>query len=103
MRLRCQEGILAMVIKVPTGCISNIGRIVQLRGPIDYLWYKNICYPCWQIQPVTSAPYSIFQGGALTIEIVTWESNVFQPDEWLEPLLPLDIAYECLIEAELTG
>ena len=103
MRLRCQEGILALVIKAPPVCISNVGRIVQLKGPTEYLWYKNNRYPCWLIQPVTSAPYCIYQGGSYVSEIVTWESNVFQPDEWLEPLLPLDIAYECLIEAELTG
>ena len=103
MRLRCQEGILAVVIKAPAGCIRNIGRIVQLRGPIEHLWYKDIRYPCWQIQPVTSAPYSIFQSGTLFLELVTWESNVFQPDEWLEPLLPLDITHEFLIEAEISN
>jgi hypothetical protein len=41
MRLRCQEGILALVIKAPPVCISNVGRIVQLKGPTEYLWYKN--------------------------------------------------------------
>jgi hypothetical protein len=102
MRLRCQEGILAVVIKAPPGCVSNLGRIVQVSGPVKYFWYKNKSYPCWLIQPVTTTPYCIYQGGSYLSEIVTWDSDVFQPDEWLEPLLPLDIAAEWLLQTELT-
>lgn len=101
MKLRCQEGILAVVIKAPPGCVSNLGRIVEIKGPVEYLWYQNKQYPCWSIQPVTSLPYTIYQEGRYLSEVVSWDSNVLQPDEWLEPLLPLDIAYECLVQAEL--
>ena len=38
MKLRCQEGILAVVIKAPPGCASNLGRIVEIKGPVEYLW-----------------------------------------------------------------
>lgn len=102
MKLRCQEGILAVVIKASPGCINNIGRIVEIKGPVSNLWYQNKHYPYWLIQPVTSMPYTVYQGGRYVTEVVSWESNVFQPDEWLEPLLPLDIAYELLLQAELT-
>ena len=53
------------------------------------------------IQPVTSMLYTVYQGGRNVTEVVSWVSNVFQSDEWLEPLLPLDIAYEVLVQVEL--
>ncbi len=35
MTLRCTDGALALVVYDEPGCESNIGRVVEVRGPVQ--------------------------------------------------------------------
>ena len=36
MTLRCKDGDLAVIVGELPGCEANIGRIVQVRGPVQW-------------------------------------------------------------------
>jgi len=80
---RCQPGTLALVISEHRGCEGNIGRIVEVRGPLEH----DEGLPCWYIRPTLDAPWQILErDGTVSSERVTWLSSVIHPDAWLTPL-----------------
>ena len=87
MNLRCKSGDLAIVVGDFPRCEVNIGRIVQVRGPMQ----TPIQYPvpCWKIKPIDDREWLIAEGDwSLTREVVTWRSGIIHPDYWLLPIQP---------------
>ena len=85
MKLKCKEGDMAVVVRDTRRCQSNIGRLVQVRGPVQ----MNIKLKrrCWLIRPLDEQPYAVEDlDNRFTMEIVDWLSKVQHPDAWLHPL-----------------
>jgi hypothetical protein len=87
MKLKCKEGDMAVVIHDTPKCIDNIGRIVQIRGPVRM--NAKLKRRCWSIRPLDSTQYAVEDHqGRLTREVVDWDSLVEHPDAWLHPISP---------------
>jgi hypothetical protein len=85
-KLRCKSGDFAVVIYDTFSCADNIGRIVRVRGPIEYNWtFRKYC---WLIRPVNREPYCIDRRSGTHRKLVRWADNVEHPDAWLLPLRP---------------
>jgi len=85
MRLRCKDGDLAVITWDHQGCRQNIGRLVQVRGPV-----RNDGFgPAWRIRPITENLYHFLErDGSLGQESVTWQSRIDHPDAWMIPIKP---------------
>lgn len=59
MNLRCKSGDLAIIIYDTPECSSNIGRVVEVRGPVEFnsLYYINV--QCWLIKPIHRNLYKV--------------------------------------------
>ena len=89
MNLRCKQGDLALVVYDEPGCESNIGRAVEVRGPVQTNPHLGVS--CWLIRPAGSSRrwrVTHHLGGVRT-QTVTWASLVEHPDAWLLPIPPL--------------
>ena len=82
--LRCRPGDLAIVVREEPGCEGNLGRIVEVDGPLAV--DPELGLPCWLIRPVSGAPFTFIAGGRLRFEVVEWSSRVELPDAWLLPI-----------------
>ncbi len=87
MNLRCKPGDIALVLYDEPGCEANIGRIVQVQGPINT--NPRLQLPCWLIQPDVREPWMVGDPGAFRSIRVTWRDRVEHPDAWMVPLRPL--------------
>jgi len=88
MSLRCKAGDLALVIYDEPGCRANIGRVVELRGPVEI--NPRIGLQCWLIRPVGSnRRWRVEDSGWVLTQTVSWKSLIEHPDAWLLPLPPL--------------
>lgn len=85
MQLRCKEGDLALILHEEPGCESNIGRIVQVRGPMVI---DSRALPCWLIKPVERQLWKVNDNGSISSEVVFWKSLIEHPDGWMVPLRP---------------
>ena len=87
MNLRCKDGDLAIVVGDFPRCEANIGRIVQVRGPMQTPSQYPV--PCWKIKPIDDREWVIAESDwSLTREVVTWRSGIIHPDCWLLPIQP---------------
>jgi hypothetical protein len=87
MALRCKDGDLAVIVGEMPGCESNIGRIVQVRGPAKLNHQCGLI--CWRIRTVTRKKlFILYPSGKLIAERVTWKSRTQHPDCWLIPIRP---------------
>ncbi len=87
MDLRCKDGDLAVIVGDMPGCESNIGRIVEVRGPAKL--NKQCGLICWRIRSVTRKKLiNLYPSGELIAERVTWKSRTEHPDCWLIPIRP---------------
>ena len=87
MELRCKDGDLAVMIGDMPGCESNIGRIVEVRGPAMLNHQCGLI--CWRIRTVTRKKLiNLYPSGELLAERVTWKSRTEHPDCWLIPIRP---------------
>ena len=93
MQLRCKEGDLALIVHDEPSCESNIGRIVQVRGPVMH--NHRLQLTCWLIKPVERQPWRVERCGAISSEIVYWKSLVEHPDSWMVPLRPPEDEEQC--------
>ena len=84
--IRCQPGDRAMVIFDQPKCTSNIGRIVQVEGPVSLKGGLNL--KCWLIRPIGTEPWAVGRDGVHVLEQVDWGSGIVHPDQWLLPLRP---------------
>ncbi len=87
MELRCKDGDLAVIVGEMPGCESNIGRIVEVRGPAMLNHQCGLI--CWRIRTVTRKKLiNLYPSGELIAENVTWKSRTEHPDCWLIPIRP---------------
>jgi hypothetical protein len=85
MKLRCQDGDIAVITWDYPGCLKNIGRLVQVQGPVR----KGECGPAWRIRPITENLYAFLDlDGSIGHESVTWGSRIDHPDAWMIPIRP---------------
>jgi hypothetical protein len=54
VKLRCKDGDIAVITWDLPDCLENIGRLVQVRGPLKI--EDEVAY--WRIQPVTPQLYA---------------------------------------------
>lgn len=88
MTTRCKDGDIAIILRDNPGCEANVGRLVEVRGP-----GSSSCYPgmvTWRIQQIDRhAQWHVCETDAsITLEWLTWKSNVSHPDAWLLPIRP---------------
>jgi hypothetical protein len=88
MSLRCKQGDLALVVYDEPGCESNIGRAVEVRGPVQT--NPRLGVRCWLIRPVGwSRRWRVMRDSCCArTETVTWTSLIEHPDAWLLPIPP---------------
>ncbi len=85
--LRCKDGDLALVINDTIACRQNIGRVVQVRGPVRKL--KQSGMQGWRIKPIHKRIWGVTElDGQNVKELVFWRSWVFHEDAWLMPIRP---------------
>lgn len=84
MTLRCKEGDLALIVHDERGCESNIGRVVEVRGPV--MLNSRLELMCWLIRPTVEEPWCCEIGGRMYPLMVDWSSNMEHPDAWMIPL-----------------
>ena len=85
--LRCKDGDLAVVINDTIACRQNIGRVVQVRGPVRKL--KQSGLQGWRIKPIHKRVWGVTElDGQNVKELVFWSSGVFHEDAWLMPIRP---------------
>jgi hypothetical protein len=88
MTLRCKHGDLAVIVGEYPGCETNIGRIVQVRGPA-HLSEQCGELLCWVIRPISRKKMiNLYIPDLLISERVTWKSDIKLPDCWLLPIRP---------------
>ena len=89
MSLRCKAGDLALVVYDEPGCESNIGRAVEVRGPVAI--NPRIGLQCWLIRPIgSSRRWRVVRDPApASTETVSWMNRIEHPDAWLLPIPPL--------------
>ena len=56
--MNCKPGDLAMIIGDEESCIMNIGRIVEVHGPMTQIEGKD----CWGIVPLHPEPIMVREG-----------------------------------------
>jgi hypothetical protein len=88
MTLRCKEGDLALVLHDEPGGEPNIGRVVEVRGPVQVS--RRLKLPCWLVLPVGPDRlwYIPFADGPPHIEFVSRHGQVELADAWLLPIRP---------------
>ena len=85
--LRCKDGDLAVVINDTIACRQNIGRVVQVRGPVRKLNQSGM--QGWRIKPIHKRVWGVTElDGQNVKELVFWSSGVFHEDAWLMPIRP---------------
>jgi hypothetical protein len=85
VKLRCKDGDVAVITWDHHDCLENLGRLVEVRGPVDL----DDGQPKWAIRPVTPELYALRErDGSVTRESVTWMSRVEHPDAWMIPIQP---------------
>lgn len=95
MNLRCKDGDLAVIVGDFPRCEGNIGRIVEVRGPMEIP--SQYPLPCWKIKPKDDREWLVAEGDwSLTREVVTWRSGIIHQDCWLLPIHTSDedVTYE---------
>ena len=101
MTTRCKDGDIAIIINETSLCAGNLGRIVRVRGPYQYI--DTLDLHGWVIKPVDNQkmwiqlrrdpPKALF-------DRVYWNTPRCLPDAWLLPLrrpehlFPLDEVIE---------
>ncbi|WP_218509744.1 hypothetical protein [Variovorax sp. dw_308] len=83
MQLQCKEGDLAFVVRDFEGCEANLGRLVQVRGPVIS---RADVGPTWLITPVTSAPWTFLEFDGSVHTEFPLRNSVEHPDAWLLPI-----------------
>jgi hypothetical protein len=84
--MNCKPGDLAMIIGDEESCIMNIGRIVEVHGPMTQIEGKD----CWGIVPIHPEPIMVREGTELSLwRNVTLADGICHVDAWLKPLPPM--------------
>lgn len=85
MSLRCFEGQIAMINRESPGCEPNVGRLVEVTGPLKFSPYYQAY--TWLIRPLRPQdPYWIERKTGIVAEHITWADRIEHPDLWLTPI-----------------
>lgn len=82
--LRCRPGDLALVVREEPGCERNIGRLIEVDGPLHH--NQDLGLPCWLLRPVTSQPWCYTWDGQVFVKPIDWQDRIEIPDAWLIPV-----------------
>jgi len=86
MNWRGKEGDLALVIWDTPTCRSNVGRVVEVAGPLEFSTMLQM--HTWLVRPVRPDLFAMeYRGGIFRYEVVTWETKAEHPDAWLLPIV----------------
>jgi hypothetical protein len=84
--MNCKPGDFAMIIGDEESCIMNIGRVVEVHGPLTEIEGKD----CWGIVPIHPEPIMVREGDKLSLwHNITLEDGICHVDAWLKPLPPM--------------
>lgn len=86
MTLRCKEGDLALIVYDEPECAANIGKLVEVRGPL--MFNSDYQKHCWLIRPVQEGTWRVERLGKVYDETVDWHHLVEHPDAWMMPIRP---------------
>ena len=85
MALWCKDGDLAIIIHDTAVCGTNMGRIVEVKGPVETSSTYGLL--SWLIQPIRPDLFCVErQQGQMVREVVTWSSGIDHPDAGMLPL-----------------
>ena len=90
MTWRCKHGDLAIIINETPQCRGNIGLIVQVRGPLEYLDMLDLYG--WRIKPVHNKKLLVqmAKDADAEFQVIYWKYPMCVPDAWLLPISPTD-------------
>jgi hypothetical protein len=101
MTTRCKDGDIAIIINETPLCAGNLGRIVHVRGPYQYIDILGL--HGWVIKPVNNQKLWVLlrrDASKAVLERIYWNNPRCLPDSWLLPLkrpkhlFPLDEVIE---------
>ena len=105
MNFRCKSGDLALVLYDEPCCSENIGKVVEVRGPVQR--NSRLKLMCWLIKPINRQLWHcVRRSGEHYTAYVTWTRQLEHPDAWLLPLRPEageDAIAEALEQARSIG
>ena len=105
MNFRCKSGDLALVLYDEPCCSENIGKVVEVRGPVQR--NSRLKLMCWLIKPINRQLWHcVRRSGEHYTAYVTWTRQLEHPDAWLLPLRPEageDVIAEALEQARSSG
>ena len=87
MTTRCKDGDIAIIINETPLCAGNLGRIVHVRGPYQYIDILGL--HGWIIKPVNNQKLWVQlrrDASKAVLERIYWNNPRCLPDEWLLPL-----------------
>ncbi len=84
MTPRCKPGDIAVVLYDVPPCVINIGRLVEVSGPMQV----NPTYgPSWLIRPLRPEPWMVETSGGFRLEVISsFKAKVEHADRWLLPV-----------------
>ena len=90
MTWRCKHGDLAIIINETPKCRGNIGLIVQVRGPLQYLGIFDLFG--WRIKPIHKQKLLVqmYEDADAEFQAIYWKYPRCIPDPWLLPIRPKD-------------
>jgi len=90
MAWRCKHGDLAIIINETPQCRANIGLIVQVRGPIQYIDFLNL--QGWRVKPIHHKKVWVetLKNNIAELQTIYWKYPRCIPDAWLLPIRPTD-------------
>ena len=89
MKTRCKPGDLAVIVREEPGCKKNIGKIVEVRGPIRMSETKG---PQWVIRSMNTRGHWFVRRpkSGLIVRLyrgLRWDHDVDHPDAWMVPIM----------------
>ena len=90
MAWKCKHGDLAIIIKETPQCRANIGLIVQVRGPMQYIDFLNL--QGWRVKPIHHKKVWVetLTNNIAELQTIYWKYPRCIPDAWLLPIRPTD-------------
>ena len=101
MTLRCKHGDLAVIINETPQCRVNIGLIVQVRGPLEYLGILDLYG--WRIKPIHHKKVwvEMRKSTKAVLQYIYWKYPRCIPDAWLLPIRPTVVDFDASDAEEL--
>jgi hypothetical protein len=90
MAWKCKHGDLAIIINETPQCRANIGLIVEVRGPMQYIDFLNL--QGWRVKPIQHKKVWVetLKNNIAELQTIYWKYPRRIPDAWLLPIRPTD-------------